>query len=173
MTPQPLESPRLPSLSPTAPFLVQNWEALTISFPYYFTSIIAKFLNASTIDGYNPYVVNKAEGFAWECPEPDHPHANIGYWGDHQIIYLLKLLEWCQCFNPGRLEEDLEKDRFSYANVPYEIRPYDKIVEDAKDTVWRQHADPWMHASGQCKTHKAPNDSAPQSGGWVGWGHWL
>lgn len=44
-------------------------EALTISFPYFFESIIAKFVNASTIDGYNPYVVNKADGIAWECPE--------------------------------------------------------------------------------------------------------
>jgi hypothetical protein len=115
--------------------IFQNWEALTISFPYFFESIIAKFVNASTIDGYNPYVVNKADGIAWECPEPDHPHSNIGYWGDHQIIYLLKLLEWCRKFQPGLLEANCDKARFSYANVPYEIRPYPKIVEDAKDTI--------------------------------------
>lgn len=122
--------------------IFQNWEALTISYPYFFQSIIAKFLNATTIDGYNPYVVNKSEGINWECPEPDHPHANIGYWGDHQIIYLLKLLEWYVNFQPTKLVESLENDIFSYANVPYEIRPYPKIVEDAKDTItfnWKKH----------------------------------
>ena len=122
--------------------IFQNWEAMTISFPYYFESIVCKFLNASTIDGYNPYVVNKAEGCAWECPEPEHPHANIGYWGDHQIIYLLKLLEWWTNFEPAKLAASLQKDSFSYANVPYEIRPYPKIVEDAKDTItfnWEKH----------------------------------
>eukprot|EP00668_Euglena_longa_P001839 GGOE01002159.1.p1 GENE.GGOE01002159.1~~GGOE01002159.1.p1 ORF type:complete len:1161 (-),score=301.87 GGOE01002159.1:347-3799(-) len=122
--------------------IFQNWEALTISFPYYFESIIAKFINASTVDGYNPYIVNRTDGINWECPEPDHPHANIGYWGDHQIIYLLKLLEWCSKFQPGKLEEDCDKDWFSYANVPYEIRCYEKIVENAKDTItfnWDKH----------------------------------
>eukprot|EP00667_Euglena_gracilis_P001135 EG_transcript_1135 len=122
--------------------IFQNWEALTISFPYYFESIIAKFVNASTVDGYNPYIVNRTDGINWECPEPDHPHANIGYWGDHQIIYLLKLLEWCGKFQPGKLEANCDKDWFSYANVPYEIRPYDKIVENAKDTItfnWNKH----------------------------------
>ena len=49
-------------------------------------------MNASTADGYNPYRITK-QGIDWEVPEPDHPWSFIGYWGDHQIIYLLKLLE--------------------------------------------------------------------------------
>ena len=32
------------------------------------------------------------DGFDWETIEPDNPWSYIGYWGDHQIIYLLKFL---------------------------------------------------------------------------------
>ncbi len=61
--------------------------------------MVFRFVNASTADGYNPYRVTN-EGFEWESPEPDNPWSNIGYWGDHQIIYLLKLLQWSRDFNP-------------------------------------------------------------------------
>ena len=44
------------------------------------------------MDGYNPYRITK-EGIDWEVEEPDDPWSYIGYWGDHQIIYLQKLLE--------------------------------------------------------------------------------
>ena len=54
--------------------------------------MIHKFLNSTTFDGYNPYRVTKY-GFDWETIEPDNPWSYIGYWGDHQIIYLLKFLE--------------------------------------------------------------------------------
>jgi len=37
-----------------------------------------------------PYRVTKG-GFDWETIEPDDPWSYIGYWGDHQIIYLLKV----------------------------------------------------------------------------------
>ena len=43
------------------------------------------------------------EGIDWECPDPHDPWAYIGYWGDHQIIYLLKFLELSQEFHPARL----------------------------------------------------------------------
>ena len=36
-------------------------------------------------------------------PEPDNPGRYIGYWGDHQIIYLLKLLECRVQDHPGAL----------------------------------------------------------------------
>ncbi|MGB8221228.1 MAG: hypothetical protein WCF10_01515, partial [Polyangiales bacterium] len=68
--------------------IFQNWEALTFSFPEFVESVIAKFLNASTVDGYNPYRITK-EGIDWEIEDPDDPWSYIGYWGDHQIIYLL------------------------------------------------------------------------------------
>ncbi len=70
--------------------IFQNWEALAFSYPEFVENIIAKFVNASTIDGYNPYRITK-EGIDWEVEEPDDPWSYIGYWGDHQIIYLQKL----------------------------------------------------------------------------------
>src|SRR5690606_32695783 len=69
--------------------IFQNWEALAHSYPEFITGMILKFLNASTFDGYNPYRVTK-DGFDWETIEPDNPWSYIGYWGDHQIIYLQK-----------------------------------------------------------------------------------
>ena len=83
--------------------------------------MIFKFLNASTFDGYNPYRVTK-DGFDWETIEPDDPWSYIGYWGDHQIIYLLEFLEFCEKAFPGRLSQYFDKDLFVYANVPYRIR---------------------------------------------------
>ena len=73
--------------------IFQNWEALSLSIPNFVESMISKFVNASTADGYNPYRITKA-GIDWEKPDPHDPWANIGYWGDHQIIYLLKFLSY-------------------------------------------------------------------------------
>ncbi|MEL6182486.1 MAG: hypothetical protein AAFS10_26250, partial [Myxococcota bacterium] len=94
--------------------IFQNWEALAMSFPGYLESFIAKFVNASTIDGFNPYRVTR-EGFEWEVPEPDDPWSNIGYWGDHQIIYLLKLLEASTAVHPETLSRLLAKPIYTYA----------------------------------------------------------
>ena len=68
--------------------IFQNWEALAVTYPGYINSMISKFLNASTMDGYNPYRIMR-EGIDWEVIEPNDPWSYIGYWGDHQIIYLL------------------------------------------------------------------------------------
>jgi hypothetical protein len=114
--------------------IFQNWEALTFSYPEFVEGVIAKFLNASTIDGYNPYRIGK-EGIDWEVEDPDDPWSYIGYWGDHQIIYLLKLLELSNCFHPKRLFELLDRPVFSYANVPYRIKPFEALLADAKSTV--------------------------------------
>ncbi len=114
--------------------IFQNWEALALSYPEFIENIIAKFVNASTADGYNPYRITK-QGIDWEVEEPDDPWSNIGYWGDHQIIYLLKLLELSRQFHPDRLGELLRRPLFSYANVPYRIKPFSALLEDAKDTV--------------------------------------
>jgi hypothetical protein len=51
--------------------------------------VIAKFVNASTIDGYNPYRITK-EGIDWEVEEPEDPWSYIGYWGDHQVIFFIR-----------------------------------------------------------------------------------
>lgn len=114
--------------------IFQNWEALGLSFPEFVEGMMAKFLNASTPDGYNPYRITR-EGIDWECPDPNDPWAYIGYWGDHQIIYLQKLLELSDKYHPGQLETLLSKDIFVYANVPYRIKSYKDIVSNPQDTI--------------------------------------
>jgi hypothetical protein len=114
--------------------IFQNWEALCQSFPGFLDSVIARFVNASTIDGHNPYRVTR-EGIDWEVPDPEDPWGNIGYWGDHQIVYLARLLEAAERAQPGALGRLLDRDLFSYADVPYRLRPYDEIVRDAKATI--------------------------------------
>ncbi|WP_411895887.1 hypothetical protein [Winogradskyella sp. A2] len=114
--------------------IFQNWEALACSYPEFIESMIHKFLNATTFDGYNPYRVTK-DGFDWEIIEPDDPWSYIGYWGDHQIIYLLKFLEFIEEYTPGKLESFFDKDLFVYANVPYKIKPYADLLKNPKDTI--------------------------------------
>lgn len=114
--------------------IFQNWEALGLSYPEYLTSMIAKFVNASTADGYNPYRITR-NGIDWEKIEPDDPWSFIGYWGDHQIIYLLKLLEASNNHYPGLLKALLQQDEFCYANVPYRIKAYSEIVSNPRDTI--------------------------------------
>lgn len=114
--------------------IFQNWEALAHSYPEFIEGMIHKFLNATTFDGYNPYRVTKG-GFDWETIEPDNPWAYIGYWGDHQIIYLLKFLEFIEKYYPNKLNEYFNQDVFVYANVPYKIKPYKEILKDPKNTI--------------------------------------
>ncbi len=114
--------------------IFQNWEALCLSYPDFFESVVSKFVNASTPDGYNPYRVTNA-GFNWEEPEPGNPWASIGYWGDHQTIYLLKLLEWTGRFRPGLLHTWLRREIFSYANVPYRIANFSALRRDPHNTI--------------------------------------
>lgn len=114
--------------------IFQNWEALAHSYPAFIDGMIFKFLNASTFDGYNPYRITK-NGIDWEKIEADDPWSYIGYWGDHQIIYLLKFLEFSECHNPGKLASYFNDDVFVYANVPYKIKSYEDIVRNPKDTI--------------------------------------
>ncbi|HEX7434478.1 MAG TPA: hypothetical protein VF326_12560 [Anaerolineaceae bacterium] len=114
--------------------IFQNWEALAYSYPEYVESMICTFLNATTVDGYNPYRITR-RGIDWEIPEPHNPWANIGYWGDHQIIYLQKLMEISVRVHPGKLQEFLAQPLFSYANVPYRIKPYADLQKDPYNTI--------------------------------------
>ena len=114
--------------------IFQNWEALSLSYPVYTNSIIAKFLNATTADGYNPYKVT-SEGIDWEVIEPENPWSNIGYWGDHQIIYLCRLLELSHAHNPMALRDMLGMREFAFAAVPYRFKSYSDIVHDPKNTI--------------------------------------
>ncbi len=119
--------------------IFQNWEALAYAYPDFIEGMIHKFLNASTFDGYNPYRVTKS-GFDWEAIEPDNPWSYIGYWGDHQIIYLLKFLEFIEKYHPGKLNSYFEKECFVYAAVPYTIKSYEDILKNPKDTIEYSHS---------------------------------
>jgi len=114
--------------------IFQNWEALGHAYPGFLESMITKFVDSSTADGYNPYRVLR-EGFEWETIDPHDAWSFIGYWGDHQIIYLLKLLEAAQRFQPGSLSALLGRRIFSYANVPYRIRPYQSLLDNPRSTI--------------------------------------
>jgi hypothetical protein len=114
--------------------IFQNWEALAVSYPEYVEGMICAFLNATTADGYNPYRITM-EGIDWEIPEPHNPWANIGYWSDHQIIYLQKLMEISTKVHPGKLQAFLSQPIFSYANVPYRIKSYADLLKDAYATI--------------------------------------
>ena len=112
----------------------QNWEALARSFPAFVHGMIARFANASTADGHNPYRLTH-EGMDWEVPDPADPWAHIGYWGDHQIIYLAKLLEIAHCHDAPALQALLSERCFSFADVPYRIRPYEDLLKDPHHTI--------------------------------------
>ena len=115
--------------------IFQNWEALSLSYPLFINHIIAKFLNATTADGYNPYRISN-HGIDWEVIEPENPWSNIGYWGDHQIIYLLKLLEISYQHDPDTLRSLLNERQYAFANVPYRLKSYKEIVADPKNSIW-------------------------------------
>jgi hypothetical protein len=114
--------------------IFQNWEALAYSYPEYIEGMISTFLNATTVDGYNPYRITR-EGIDWEIPEPNNPWANIGYWSDHQIIYLQKLMEISAKLHPGKLNTLLSQSIFSYANVPYRLKHYADLLANPFNSI--------------------------------------
>jgi len=118
--------------------IFQNWEALAHSYPEFIDGMILKFLNATTFDGYNPYRITK-NGIDWERIEADDPWSYIGYWGDHQIIYLLKFLEFSEMHRPGKLAGYFNENLFVYANVPYKIKSYEQILRTPKETIDFDH----------------------------------
>jgi hypothetical protein len=120
--------------------IFQNWEALGLSYPDLLESLIVKFLSASTVDGFNPYRITSS-GIDWEIPDPSNPWSHIGYWGDHQIIYLLRLLEWSIEFHPRRLGEMLAQPILSYANVPYRLDSYRAMTRNFRQTIHFDNAE--------------------------------
>jgi hypothetical protein len=67
--------------------------------------------------------------------DPDDVWSSIGYWGDHQIVYLLRLLEASLAHHPDRVPALLAQDIFCYSDVPYNIRPYADIIKNAHKTI--------------------------------------
>ncbi len=114
--------------------IFQNWEALLHSYPAYVEAAIVKFANASTADGYNPYRISR-EGVDWEVPDADDPWAHIGYWGDHQIVYLQRLLRLAEEVAPGRLAALLRRPVFVFVDVPYRIADYDALLRNPFETI--------------------------------------
>lgn len=114
--------------------IFQNWEALCMSYPAYTKNIIAKFLNAMTIDGFNPYRISR-EGVDWEILDPTDPWSNIGYWNDHQVIYLQKMLELQNKLDPALLDKWLNTKLFSTANIPYRLKSYKEMLKNPRSTV--------------------------------------
>ncbi|MBC7297345.1 MAG: hypothetical protein H5T82_00370, partial [Demequina sp.] len=97
--------------------IFQNWEALALSYPDFVEAMLFKFADSSTVDGYNPYRVLR-EGYEWELLDVEDDWANIGYGGDHQVIYLLRLLEVADRYRPGSLFPLLTRKVFTFADVP-------------------------------------------------------
>ena len=114
--------------------IFQNWEALIPSQPEYVGSMIEAFLGAMTPDGYNPYRIGR-NGIDWEVSEADDPWSHIGYWGDHQVIYLLKFLEAAQARDPGLLAASWDRALYSFADVPYRLKPHAAQTAHPKATV--------------------------------------
>ncbi len=114
--------------------IFQNWEALATSEPAFLGSMIGTFLGAMTPEGYNPYRVSR-DGIDWEVPNPDDPWSHIGYWGDHQIVYLLRLLEAQQARDPAFVSAHWDRSLFSFADVPYRLKPYRQMVAQPRDTI--------------------------------------
>lgn len=114
--------------------IFQNWEALALSYPDFLDSFITKFLNASTIDGFNPYRIT-SNGVDWEVPDEDDPWASIGYWGDHQIVYLARLLDLQFHIAPASLTTGLNTPSHVFADVPYRLRNWNDTLTDPRDTV--------------------------------------
>lgn len=114
--------------------IFQNWEAMSLSFPHYLPAMIFRFVNASTLDGYNPYRLSSL-GYDWERVHPDDAWASFGYWGDHQIVYLLKLLEAAESYVPETLYRSLQESLCVYADIPYRIRDCAAIRQNPRQSI--------------------------------------
>ncbi len=134
--------------------IFQNWEALVPSEPAYVGSMIEAFLGAMTVDGHNPYRIGRS-GIDWEVPEPDNPWATIGYWGDHQVIYLLRLLMAAQAHQPALLPGWWDCALFSFADVPYRLRPHAEQIAEPKSTV---RFDEEAHARAMARAQRIGSD---------------
>ncbi|WP_191017894.1 hypothetical protein [Treponema zioleckii] len=118
--------------------IFQNWEALLWSYPEYCESVISVFLDAMTIEGFNPYRISR-NGIDWEVPEEGNPWAQYGYWGDHQVIYLQKLLEFMAKYDKKGLISLLSEKSFSSANLPYRLKSYSEICKTPRSSIVFDH----------------------------------
>jgi len=115
--------------------IFQNWEALLWSYPEYAQNVCSIFLNAMTVEGFNPYRISR-EGLDWEVPDENDPWAQFGYWGDHQVIYLQKFLEFLSDYDKKGLLDLMNEKIFSTANIPYRIKSYDEVYKDPRNSIY-------------------------------------
>lgn len=113
--------------------IFQNWEPLAFSFPYFLPNMISLFLDSMTADGYNPGALSR-ESYSWEVPRADNPWANTGYWSDHQVIYLCKLLELAVSFDDP-IMENLNEKRYSSTRVPYKLKSHKEILANPRESI--------------------------------------
>lgn len=114
--------------------IFQNWEALLWSYPEYVQNIVAVFLDTMTVEGFNPYRISRNE-LDWEVPEKGNPWAQYGYWGDHQVIYLQKLLEFLANYDKEALTKMLTEKVFSTSNLPYRFKSYKEIYASPRNSL--------------------------------------
>jgi len=134
--------------------IFQNWEALAASTPGYLDGMVSVFLGAMTPDGHNPYRIGR-QGIDWEVVEPEDPWSFIGYWGDHQVVYLLKLLEATEAHQPGRLGALWNAPLFSFADVPYRLKPHAQQCAHPKATIDFDQA---AHTQAHARAHQLGSD---------------
>jgi hypothetical protein len=67
--------------------------------------------------------------------DPTNPWSHIGYWGDHQVVYLLRLLEVSVRYHPDALGRLLDRRVFAYADLPYRIRTHTAMLRDPASTI--------------------------------------
>ena len=114
--------------------IFQNWEALSLSYPEYIENIVVKFANGITADGYNALGVS-SKGVSWEALEPGQETTRVGYSGDHQVIYFLKMLELSLKYNPGKLEGLLDLPVCVYPNVSFRIKSFENLIENPRRSL--------------------------------------
>ena len=114
--------------------IFQNWEALALAFPEYIESFIAKFVNASTADGHNPYRVSR-EGIDWETPDPGIPGRISGTGAITRSPTCSDCSNYRGDYHPGLLARSLAREAFVFADVPYRIKPYREMLRDPRNTV--------------------------------------
>jgi len=93
-----------------------------LSYPGFIASFIVKFLNASTIDGYNPYRIS-TDGIDWEKIDPDGPLVEHRVLGRSPGEFILtRLLELLERYYPETAVEWLTHEIFVYTQLPYKSR---------------------------------------------------
>jgi len=61
--------------------------------------------------------------------------AIFGYWGDHQIVYLLRLLESYERFYPGQLAGALGERLYATRWCHNVIRGFDELLVDPRNSI--------------------------------------